>query len=188
MGRYPRRPKRRGWDGEAGINSSSAAPAPRAARAVGYAEAVEGSLVVSFAAPGDTDLDGQVTVFDLVAIISAGRHQTGLASDWSEGDFSYDGQTGIFDLVEIESAGVYNQGSYFPAATAVTTGIVAVPEPATWLLAAAGFLSLAGRRRRLGRRQSSDLSGGSATAFLRPEHCHPHPADPPAPADPGRSP
>ena len=120
------------WNGQAGIMSSTAATAIGAGRAVGYVVAGDGSARVSFAAPGDTDLSGQVNVFDLVGVNSGGAYGTGQPSDWSKGDFNYDGITNVFDLVSINGAGVYGQGSYFPAAPTVAAagGVAAVPEPA----------------------------------------------------------
>ena len=109
----------------------------------------DGSAKVSFAAPGDTDLNGAVDVFDLVSVNSSGKYGTGAEANWSQGDFNYDSVTNVFDLVGINSAGAYGQGNYFPAASAGTGGVAAVPEPTTWtvLLAAAG--AAAALRRRL---------------------------------------
>ena len=102
------------WSGTAGITSSAAA-ASGGTRAVGYVVAGDGFATVSFAAPGDSNLNGQVDVFDLVAINSTGKYGTGTASVWSQGDFNYDGVTNVFDLVSVNSAGAYGQGNYFPA-------------------------------------------------------------------------
>jgi autotransporter-associated beta strand protein len=135
------------WNGATGIMSSTAAAAG-GNRAVGYVVAGDGSARVSFAAPGDVDLNGQVNVFDLVSINSSGRYGTGSASVWNTGDFNYDGVTNVFDLVGINTAAVYGQGNYFPAApTAAGLGsVAAVPEPATWLFAAFGAGGLAATR------------------------------------------
>lgn len=120
------------WNGQTGIMSSTAAAAIGGGRAVGYVVAGDGSARVSFAAPGDTDLSGQVNVFDLVGVNSGGAYGTGQPSVWAKGDFNYDGITNVFDLVSINGAGVYGQGSYFPAAPSAATsgGVAAVPEPA----------------------------------------------------------
>ncbi|MFM1903064.1 MAG: hypothetical protein RLZZ440_964, partial [Planctomycetota bacterium] len=96
------------WNGTTGIISSTAAAAG-GTRAVGYVVAGDGSARVSYAAPGDVDLSGQVNVFDLVSINSAGKYGAGSASVWSAGDFNYDGVTNVFDLVSIQSASVYGQ-------------------------------------------------------------------------------
>ena len=125
-----------GWNGATGITSSAAAAAG-GTRAVGYVVAGDGSARVSYAAPGDTNLNGQVDVFDLVSVNSAGKYGTGTASDWSQGDFTYDGVTNVFDLVSVNSAGAYGQGNYFPAAPSAAGlgSVAAVPEPGTLGLA-----------------------------------------------------
>jgi len=136
------------WNGVAGITSSTAAAAG-GNRAVGYVVAGDGSARVSFAAPGDTDLSGQVNILDLIGIDSAGMFGTGQAADWSQGDFNYDGVVNILDLIGIDSSGAYGTGNYFPASpTSVSGSVAAVPEPAglgavTFVAAAA----LASRRR-----------------------------------------
>jgi autotransporter-associated beta strand protein len=127
------------WNGTTGITSSAAA-AVGGTRAVGYVVAGDGSARVSFSAPGDTNINGQVDVFDLVAVNSGGKYGTGTAAVWSEGDFNYDGVTNVFDLVSTNSAGAYGQGDYFPAAPTAVGSVAAVPEPATFLsLAVAGL-------------------------------------------------
>ena len=120
------------WNGSTGITSSTAASAG-GTRAVGYIAAGDGSATISFAAPGDTNLNGTVDVFDLVSINSSGRYGTGTAAVWSQGDFNYDGATNVFDLVSINGAGVYGRGNYFPATPSAAGGISAVPEPIGWL-------------------------------------------------------
>ena len=120
------------WNGTTGITSSAAAAAG-GTRAVGYVVAGDGSARMSFSAPGDTNINGQVDVFDLVAVNSGGKYGTGTAAVWSEGDFNYDGVTNVFDLVSTNSAGAYGQGDYFPAAPTAVGSVAAVPEPATFL-------------------------------------------------------
>jgi autotransporter-associated beta strand protein len=142
------------WDGGAGIVSNAAAAAG-GTRAVGYVVSTDGSAVVAFAAPGDTNLNGQVDVFDLVSINSGGKYGTGQTAVWNQGDFNYDGVTNVFDLVGINTAGAYGQGNYLPAAPAAASA-AAVPEPAVQLIglaAAAGAVWLASRRRGVARRR-----------------------------------
>lgn len=139
------------WNGSAGITSSAAAVTT--GRAVGYVVNGDGSAQVSFAASGDVDLSGQVNVFDLVGINSAGRYGAGPSSNWSQGDFNYDGVTNVFDLVAVNTAGVYGQGNYFPSAPSVNAAagsVAAVPEPVItgWLLGSAASFMLRLRRRR----------------------------------------
>ncbi len=142
------------WSGSTGITSSAAASAG-GTRAVGYVVAADTTSTVSFAAPGDTNLNGVVDVFDLVAINSSGTYGSGRSAVWSQGDFNYDGVTNVFDLVSINSAGVYGRGNYFPAAPTVSGGISnvsVVPEPGVsglsiMIAAAACGLRAAGARR-----------------------------------------
>ena len=139
------------WDGGTGIMSAAAA-ASAGTRTVGYVVAGDGSATVSFAAPGDTDLSGQVNVFDLVGIDSAGKFGSGAASVWSEGDFNYDGVTNVFDLIGVDSSGAYGAGNYFPASPVVLGGgsVAVVPEPALAGLAIATALGGLIRARRRG--------------------------------------
>jgi autotransporter-associated beta strand protein len=129
-----------GWNGAAGI-VSTAAEASGGTRAVGYVVSPDGSAMVAFAAPGDTNLNGQVDVFDLVGVNSSGRYGTGQAAVWSQGDFNYDGVTNVFDLVGINTAGAYGQGNYLPASPSAAGGVAAVPEPTSWLLTFTGLAS-----------------------------------------------
>ena len=137
------------WDGTTGIMSSAAA-ASGGTRGVGYVVANDGSARISYAAAGDVDLSGQVNVFDLVSINSAGKYGTGTPADWSQGDFNYDGVTNVFDLVGINTAAAYGQGNYFPASPTSAGSMAAVPEPSAWLLGLTGLAAIAavaGRRR-----------------------------------------
>jgi autotransporter-associated beta strand protein/T5SS/PEP-CTERM-associated repeat protein len=139
------------WSGSAGITSSAAAAAG-GTRAVGYVVAGDGSARVSFAAPGDTDLNGLVNVFDLVGIDASGTYGTGATAVWSQGDFNYDGRTNVFDLVGIDTAGAYGSGNYFPASptAAGAASVAVVPEPGSMVslgLAAAALLTASRRRR-----------------------------------------
>jgi sulfatase modifying factor 1 len=133
------------WDGSTGITSAAAAAAPGGTRAVGYFTAGDGTTRVSFAAPGDSDLSGQVNIIDLVGIDAAGKFGSGQPADWSQGDFNYDGVTNVLDLIAIDTAGAFGSGDYFPAA-ASSVAAAAVPEPAVITsaacviaLSAAGF-------------------------------------------------
>jgi autotransporter-associated beta strand protein len=139
-----------GWDGNTGITSSAAAAAVSGTRAVGYVVNADGSAAVSFAAPGDVDLTGQVNVFDLLGIDTAGKYGSGLPSVWSEGDFNYDGITNVFDLLAIDAGGAYGGGNYFPASPGQAAPATAaiVPEPGSLVAAAAAAAGLTRWRRR----------------------------------------
>lgn len=136
-----------GWNGSSGLTSSAAA-ASGGTRAVGYVVAGDGTAQASFAAPGDTNLNGTVDVFDLVGINSGGKYGAGTAAIWNQGDFNYDGVTNVFDLVGINTAGAYGRGNYFPASPAVAAGVNAVPEPTAWAAVGAGLAALAALLRR----------------------------------------
>ena len=131
------------WSG-GGIISTAAA-ASSGTRTVGYLLGADEVATVSFAAAGDTNLDGQVNVFDLVGIMGAARYGTGSAAIWSQGDFNYDGLTDVFDLVGIATSGTYGNGSYlsFGSPPTVSGGVAIVPEPASWGLVFIG-LAVAG--------------------------------------------
>jgi hypothetical protein len=124
------------WAGATGITSATAAATP-GTRAVGYTVAGNGTAKVSFAAPGDTNLDGLVNFSDIQAIINGGRYgQSGATGVWAVGDFNYDGLVNFTDIQGMLNAGRYGQASYFPAAPlgglgelGGAGGIAAVPEP-----------------------------------------------------------
>ena len=140
------------WNGTTGITSGTAA-ASGGTRAVGYVVEGDGSARVSFAAPGDTNLDGEVDLLDLLEVLGSGTYESPVPAVWAQGDFNYDGVTDLLDLLAILGSGTYDQGSYFPVATATAGGLVApaaVPEPATTglLLVSAASIMLVLRRRR----------------------------------------
>jgi autotransporter-associated beta strand protein len=127
------------WQGSGGITSSAVVDdaAEGKPRAVGWKEHEDGSVTVGYAAPGDTNLDGEVNVFDLVNVNGSGTYGKGNASNWSQGDFDYNGVTNIFDIVMVNGAGVYGRGRYVPGPA--SGGVAAVPEPSTCVMALAGL-------------------------------------------------
>ena len=143
------------WTGAAGITSATAAATP-GTRAVGYTVAGNGTARVSFAAPGDTNLDGLVNFSDIQAIINGGRYgQSGTTGVWGVGDFNYDGLVNFTDIQGMLNAGRYGQASYFPAAPlgglsigdlgggSGSGGIAAVPEPSAVALVVIAAVALA---------------------------------------------
>ena len=139
------------WNGTAGIASATAAAAAAGTRAVGYSVAGDGSARVSYAAPGDSNLDGRVNFSDIQAIISGGRYgQASPTGVWANGDFNYDGLVNFTDIQFLLNAGAYGQASYFPAAPAGASSLGApavVPEPGLgWLGLAVAAGVLAARR------------------------------------------
>ncbi len=158
------------WDGAAGVTSAEAAAAD-GTRAVGWLDNGDGSFTFGFAAQGDTNLDGQVGLDDLMNILAAGKYGSGTGATWAEGDFNYDGVVDLTDLIDVLATGVYGQGSYLATTNSVAgSGLaptvsrndidlnglaaafpmfVVVPEPAAWLVAiqAATTVLLVRRRR-----------------------------------------
>lgn len=142
------------WSGSWGITSSAAHPAGH--RGVGYRMLGADGAVVAWSAPGDSNLDGQVDIFDIGLIVAGGRFGTGLPASWEQGDVTYDGVLDTFDLVTVLAADVYGRGAYglssLPASRAVESSPAAVPEPNLTGFAGAGIaaglarLVLAGRR------------------------------------------
>ncbi|MFM7245343.1 MAG: fibronectin type III domain-containing protein [Planctomycetaceae bacterium] len=99
------------WAGSAtGIGSAAAGPA--SLRAVGMVVRDDGSILVSFAAPGDLNLDGVVDIIDVATMFGAGMYDTGRPADWSQGDVNYDGVVDLLDLGAMLSADLYDRGSY----------------------------------------------------------------------------
>jgi len=127
------------WQGAGGITSSAVVDdaAEGKPRAVGWKKNEDGSVTVGYAAPGDTNLDGEVNIFDLVNVNSSGTYGRGVPSNWSQGDFDYNGVTNIFDIVMVNGAGVYGRGRYVPAPA--SGSVAAVPEPSTCIMALAGI-------------------------------------------------
>jgi autotransporter-associated beta strand protein len=148
------------WAGIAGIASSAVAGdlATGLPRAVGWLDQGDGSLLVAYAAPGDSNLDGLVDILDAANLVAGGRFNTGVGAVWLDGDFNYDGAFDVLDSAEFLTSSLFNQGGYLgtasggPAGMAGETGSVAVvPEPASaLLLAATGLVAAigAGFRRR----------------------------------------
>ena len=117
-----------GWDGTSGITSTVAAAAEAGSRGVGWLENGDGSITVSFAAPGDTNLDAAVDVLDAANLLAAGLFDAGLGATWIEGDFTYDGMIDILDAASMLGTGLYDEGDYVaplrtPAITMATAAV-----------------------------------------------------------------
>ncbi len=133
------------WNGAAGVTSSTAAGTLD--RAVGWRGNGDGSVTIAFAAAGDLDLNGVVDFDDVLALVSAGRYDTGLPATWSQGDYDYNGVVDFDDVLAVVSAGLFDTGAYGAQPLALGA-ITAVPEPATWIAVASGAALAAAARRR----------------------------------------
>jgi autotransporter-associated beta strand protein len=131
------------WNGNAGITSTAVAAAVAAGtpRALGWLAAGDGSIVVSVAAPGDTNLDGVVDVLDVANVMASGLFDAGSGGSWASGDVNYDGLIDVLDISDLLGAGLFDAGGYLPASPAA---IAAVPEPssAASVIAAAILLTI----------------------------------------------
>jgi autotransporter-associated beta strand protein len=131
-----------GWNGATGITSSLAAAeaASSIPRAVGWLDDGSSGITVSYAAPGDSNVDLQVDILDAANFLAGGKFDTGSPAVWSQGDFGYDGIVDILDAADFFATGLYDAGSYLtlPAGGAASA-INPVPEPVAPLAGVAGL-------------------------------------------------
>jgi autotransporter-associated beta strand protein len=122
------------WSGP-GITSSSIQPG--SFREVGSRLLSDGSLLIGYSAVGDANMDGSVSVQDLIALSAGGKYGTAATdAGWWQGDFNDDGRVTITDLIALASSGLYGSGSYLPPAARETAE---VPGPKAALDAASLF-------------------------------------------------
>lgn len=90
---------------------------------------------------GDTNLDGEFSSTDLVAVLQAGEYEDGIPknSGWLTGDWNGDSDFTTGDLVSAFADGGYDQG---PRAVAMP-----VPEPGSLLMLTISLLGMAARSR-----------------------------------------
>ena len=126
------------WDGP-GIRSSlvAAQVATGLPRALGWMSNSDGSLTASYAAPGDTNVDGLVDVLDAANFSTSGKFDFGTGATWFEGDFNYDGVVDVLDAADFINTNLFDAGPY--GSQAPLNGVAAVPEPA-FLLPAGGLI------------------------------------------------
>jgi len=93
-----------------GIGSRSAGQG--SGRAVGMLVESDGAIVVSYAAPGDLNLDGLIDILDLAVMVAAGAFDAGVTANWADGDSNYDGVVDLLDLGEFFATGLYDTSSY----------------------------------------------------------------------------
>ena len=133
------------WRGARGVTTSAAADAATP-RGVGWMLESDGSIVLAYAACGDTNLDWQVDVLDAANFVAAGKFDSSSSATWIEGDFGYDGIVDILDAAEFLSTGLFDTGGYNGVGEA---SVAAVPEPSVLSLVVVVAVSALTARRRL---------------------------------------
>jgi alpha-amylase len=143
------------WNGSTGIRSSlvDADTLLGMPRTVGWAEQPDGSILVGYAAAGDTTMDGVVDILDISDMIASAIFNSGLPATWQQGDFNHDGVYDSLDVADFLTAGLLDEGDYRPSMA--MSGIAAVPEPGGWAVAAALITALAAAGAHLTRRRVS---------------------------------
>ncbi|MBU6308166.1 MAG: autotransporter-associated beta strand repeat-containing protein [Planctomycetes bacterium] len=134
------------WDGPGGIVSSAVAAdlAAGVPRTVGWLDNGDGSFTISFAAAGDSNIDGLVDVLDAANFLAGARFDTGLDADWSQGDFTADGLVDILDAADFVSTALFDTGDYVPGPAGMAQAPLAVvPEPTSlaWLACVAAAVA-----------------------------------------------
>ncbi|MBM4012553.1 MAG: hypothetical protein FJ286_14445 [Planctomycetes bacterium] len=102
---------------------------------VGWRLEDDGSLMLGFAANGDTNLDGYVDLYDVADFTSAGKYNTDASAGWFEGDFNYDGIVDVLDVMSFVSTRLLNRGGYVPPATPVPAAAATLTPTETAFLA-----------------------------------------------------
>ena len=138
------------WNGTRGISSSAVAAdvAVSIPRAIGWLDNGDGSVAFSYAAPGDTNIDGQVDILAGANFLAGGKFDSGTPATWNEGDFGYDGVVDILDAADFLSTGLFDAGPYNAAVAVGSAPVAAVPEPSAGLLACGAVLAMAAAWRR----------------------------------------
>ncbi len=98
-----------GWDGSAGLGSTSAGSG--GLRAIGT-WGTSADVTVGWAAVGDTDLDGYVDALDIANVLGGGRYDGLQPAGWEHGDFNYDGIVDTLDVADMIGAQLFDAGSY----------------------------------------------------------------------------
>jgi len=115
------------WNGPQGITSGAAAAAAAVARdrRIGWRDNGDGSIMMTYTAAGDTNLDSMVDILDATNLVTSGRYDTGTGTAWAAGDFNYDDVFDVLDISDFFNAGQYNAGmvSQAPASAATAGGL-----------------------------------------------------------------
>jgi autotransporter-associated beta strand protein len=122
------------WNGTSGVTSAAVAADVAAGRprAVGWLDVGSGAILFTYAAPGDTNVDGIVDLLDAGNFLAGGGYDQPVSATWLQGDFNYDGLVDILDASDFVSAGLYDEGPY--VSPAALGAVAAVPEPAAWAM------------------------------------------------------
>lgn len=109
------------WNGFSGVGSTAvtSAIASITPRTLGWLDNGDGSLTVSFAAPGDTGLDGVVDITDVANFLASAKMDTGNSATWDAGDFNLDGVVDQLDLADFLGAALFDIGPYVSNAAGV---------------------------------------------------------------------
>lgn len=100
------------WDGPYGFVTTSSY---NNIKDIGYIFGEGGDIIVSWASPGDTNLDGMVDILDVTNILAGNKYDVPNSNpSWSDGDFNYDGIVDILDISFFLSANNYDSGIYLP--------------------------------------------------------------------------
>lgn len=148
-----------GYNGGAWNGNGIMTSVGNADHALGYADSADGiipslpanTLQVQLAIPGDTNLDGQVNLPDLLNLV---RHFGTTNADWAEGDLNYDGIVNVTDFAILArhfggSLSPAVLASLSPADQTVIANIEAqVPEPRSGVMMLALAEMLLPRKRR----------------------------------------
>lgn len=110
-----------GWEGDSGFVTRSAVGVTGGG--LGYVVDEGGTLLVGFAATGDTNLDGVVDIMDIANLAASGKFDSGLTATWAEGDSNYDGLLDILDISDVLFASPFNAGPYVPDFTAAAQDV-----------------------------------------------------------------
>jgi len=104
------------WTSTTGLGSSAVANAVAnfEPRTLGWLDNGDGSFTVSYAAPGDTSLDGVVDITDVANFLGSGKMDSGEPATWDTGDFNLDGVVDQLDLADFLGAALYDAGPYLP--------------------------------------------------------------------------
>lgn len=128
-------------------------------RTVGWLDDGRGGLMLAYAAPGDTNLDGGIDILDAANVLAGGRFDTGEQATWGQGDFTHDGLVDILDASGFLGASLFDEGPYRGAAAEIAT----VPEPAALFWAVVLWGGAVRCRRTVRRHPPGDRHGWEPT-------------------------